>query len=233
MMVTKLKVVKSQIIGGRTINCDVYETKNQTLHLLAKPLSKTLIYSLECDSNNTTSVMVPTDTVTFRDLLELFKEELEFSNDPDNLTQPRSAFEKTFKILVPTEVEMKRYTNSKCERYGLAIQNLLAVLLGVDSTGTKGFVGAIDHALVKKSYEVCVRVADKWIGTGIYDDKAKKFNTGLDIPPLLVVGQIDPDNDLDAATVNEPSTGRTKGVHRPDAPDTPAIPEPVVSPPKV
>jgi len=216
MMVTKLNVVEAKITGGREIDCLSYNTKNQTLHLCALPLSKLLLFLMECDSNNTTSIIVPNDAVIIHQQLGAFKEELDFSKEL--LDQPSGRLEKTFKILIPTQVEMKKFTNPKIQRVALAVHNLLSVMMSVDSGGTKNFVGMADGKSIEASFKVVKKVADKWIGSG---KKLKDgvWETGVEIPPMIEVGRIEPDTDADAATLNEPSAD-VGDLHLPDAPDT-------------
>lgn len=217
MMITELIVKQAEIQGGRQISTDMYDTKNQTLHLCALPLSKLLIFCLECDSNNTTRTIVPRDSVIINAQLGAFKEELDFSKTVIN--QPPTRLEHTYKILIPTQIEMKKFTNAKIERVALSIHNLLLVMMSVDSGGTKNFVELADAKDILASYEVCIKVIAKWIGTGKEGEAEGSWDTGLQLPPLIEIGRLQPDMDLDAASTNEPSAD-VGDLHRPDAPDT-------------
>jgi len=217
MMVTELIVKEASIIGGRQIATDMYKSKNQTLHLCALPLSKLLIFCLECDSNNTTRTTVPRDSRIVNAQMGAFKEELDFSKEV--IDQPTGKLEKEYKILIPTEIEMKRFSNAKFERVALAIHNLLTVMMSVDSGGAKNFVEMTDHEEVERSYVVCMKVIKKWIGTGQPGKDVGTWDTGMDIPPMVEIGRLKPDLDLDAAQLFEPSAG-VGDLHLPDAPDT-------------
>jgi len=217
MMETRLNIKKSAIIGGREIDVDFVNTKNQTLHLCALPLSKLLLFLIECDSNNTTRTIVPRDSRIINMQMKAFKEELIFSTT--KLDQPMGRYDKVYKILIPTEVELKKFPNAKIERVAMAILNLLNVMMQVDSSGAKTYVDLSDRKDIEKSFNVALAVVAKWIGTG---DKVKdkdEWETGYDVPAFIEVGRIVPDSDADAAQVHEPSAD-IGPLGRPDAPDT-------------
>ena len=211
-MKTDLKVVKAQIIGGREIDTVLVETTNQSLSNVLSPMSKCLLWMLECDSNNTTRTIVPRDVRTILGMIEFFKTEQ--AQAKKHKDQPMGVLEVQYKILLPSPVEMKKFPNMLIERVALQIYNVCRICISVDSKGTKNFIHSKDFKLLDEAVVVLDDTILKYLGDG-------KDVEPYDVPDLMELGQVVPDTDMDAAEFREPSADRpTLGM--PDTKDTPS-----------
>lgn len=217
-MVTNLKIMASNVQGGRTMKALSYRTTNQSLHLMTQPLSKLLFWMLECDSNNTVATVVPRDVATIRQQWGFYKEELETAKMYAN--QPMGKLETNFKILLPHPVEMKMFTNQKLDRVAHQVYNLCRVSMSLDSSGTKNFVPNTDYKTIQECIDVVEGIMTKFIGTGLQDAQSGKWDTGVDVSPLIELGTLNPDTDEDSATLQEGSAERTE-THLDDGVDAP------------
>lgn len=211
-MITNLKEVDAEIEAGRQIEVTKYKTRNYRLHGALEQVSRLLMFCLECDSNNTNSKNLPSDTRAIRSQFDIVKDEFEFGMANNDV--PTGSHEYAYSILLPTGKEIQRIRNVKVKRCVTEIFNCCRVLLSVDSSNSQGYVDPSDAVSIRKIFGVTDSCLDRWIGRGVDDS-----DLGLTAPAYEILGQIAPDVDSDYAKVLEP----TKDMPEPKLPDVPDV----------
>lgn len=213
-MITNLREVDAQIEAGREIEVVKYNTRNYRNHLVLEQLSRLLAFMLECDSNNTSSKNLPSDTRDIRDQFKIVKDEFEFGMQ--NNDAPTGSHEYAYHILLPSGKEIQRIRNVKIKRVLVELFNLCRVVLSVDSSNSQGYVSVGDANKIRAVFDICDKCMDRWIGDGSDD-----ANLGLEAPAYEKLGQMIPDVDGDYAQLLEPSLDLPKP-KLPDVPDKPS-----------
>lgn len=197
-MITELKKVDPQIVGGRVIEVVDYKLQNYRLHQVLEQLARMFLFLLECDSNNTSSKAKPRDVRRIVAQWKIAKDELVFSMDHNDL--PSGIYEYGFSICFPDQKEIQKIRNVKVKRIFSEMFNAARHILSVDSAKTQGFIAAEDHAEIMEMFNCVDACLARWIGDG-----ASVNDTGLVVPAYSELGVISPDVDSDYATINEPS----------------------------
>ena len=197
-MITELKKVDPQIIGGRVIEVVDYKLQNYRLHQVLEQLARLFLFLLECDSNNTSSKIKPRDARGILRQWEIAKDELTFSMGFNDL--PDGIYEYGFSIALPDQKEIQKIRNVKIKRIYSEMFNTVRQMLSVDSAKTQGYIAAEDHADIQEMFTAVDACLARWIGTG-----ADAENTGIVVPAYEELGVIMPDVDSDYATISEPS----------------------------
>lgn len=209
-MITNLREVDAEIEAGREIEVVKYKTRNYRNHQVLEQLSRLLAFMLECDSNNTSSKNLPSDTRDIRAQFTIVKDEFEFGMQ--NNDAPTGSHEYAYSILLPSGPEIQRIRNVKIKRVFTELFNLCRVLLSVDSSNSQGYVSLGDADKIRAIFDICDKCMDRWIGTGADDS-----SLGLQAPAYEKLGQMVPDVDSDYAQLLEPS----KDMPEPKLPDVP------------
>jgi len=90
-------------------------------------------------------------------------------------------------------------------------------MMSLDSAGTKNYVKLGDYQSIEEAFQICLKKATRYMGSG--EKSGSTYDVGLEMPTFAELGVLEPDLDLDTASVQEPSADRTRK-HLPDAPDT-------------
>lgn len=197
-MITELEIVSPSIVPGRKIRVTEFNVRNYRIHQVLEQLSRLFVFLLECDSNNTNSKVKPRDVRGIRQQWTIAKEELEFSMSHNDL--PSGAYESAYKLLVVDPTEIQRVRNVKVKRILSEMYATVKVCLGVDSSSTQGFIAQNDFDDITELFACVEDCLNRWIGTGL-----DALDVGLQVPAYEVIGEMNPDVDLDYAATMEPS----------------------------
>lgn len=211
-MITNLKEVDPQIVAGREVEVVKYRLRNYRLHNALEQGSRLLLFCLECDSNNTSSKSLPSDTKDILDQWVVLKDEFEFGVTNNDLPTP--SHEYAYEIYLPTGKEIQRIRNAKMKRIVTEFFNTFRTMVSVDSANAQAYVDARDVDAIRKMFDVTDKTLTRWVGDGSIDA------TGFSVPAFERVGEVRPDVDGDYATILEPSSSLPK-TKLPDVADTP------------
>ena len=117
--------------------------------------------------------------------------------------QPKALLEEEYEILLPTEDEMLRFPNQKLQIVASQLKNSILASMNVDSARHQMHLADDDYALIIRSDEASQAFLDTYIGTGMKRADGG-FDTGIKIPALMELGQVEPDVDQDRASLKEP-----------------------------
>jgi len=201
-MITELKKVDPEIIGGRQIEVVDYRIRNYRLHTSLEQVSRLLLFALECDSNNTSSKNLPSDSRKLLAQWKIVKDEFEFGMAHNDF--PTGSHEYAYTIVMPTGREIQRIRNVKMKRVVTEIFNTSRVMLSLDSANSQGYVALEDAEDIRQMFVVTDDCLARWIGTGTGED------LGLTAPAYEKLGELRPDVDSDYAQVLEPSRDMPK-----------------------
>lgn len=201
-MITNLKKVDPEIEPGRVIEVVDYRVRNYRLHSVLEQLGRLLLFSLECDSNNTSSKNLPSDTREILSQWKIVKDEFDFSLAHNDF--PHGIYEYAYTICLPTGKEIQKIRNVKIKRVFTEVFNSARVLLSIDSANSQGYIAAEDASKVKVIFGCVDDVMLRWIGAGDEGD------LGLVAPAYETLGVLVPDVDSDYATILEPSANMPK-----------------------
>lgn len=218
--ITELVVEEVKIKGGSKIRVAAYKTPNKTLFNGMFFIGKLLRWLMECKSNNMTRGIQPSDIRKLWLLWDAHK--LDFQTAQKNSDAPTGVLEFQRVILLPHPSEMRRYKNLKIQRVASELHDYAHACMSVDSADGVQIVDLADYKDITSAQKVCEEVMNLFVGTGKpIKDKLGAWNTGIEIPALVELGQEIPDGDLDQLAFAEPSiTAPASGL--PDAPDTEA-----------
>lgn len=211
-MITELNNVPAPTIGGRKIETNVYKLRNYRTHNSLEQVARLLLFCLECDSNNTSSKNLPSDTRKIQGQWKIVKDEFEFGMEYNDL--PKGSHEYAYQISIPSGMEIQRIRNVKMKRITVEIWNTARFMLSMDSANSQAYVAPEDAVDVRKLFAATDATFARWIGTG--EDAG---NTGLSAPAYEELGEIQPDVDGDYAQILEPSAN-VPSPKLPDVPDT-------------
>jgi hypothetical protein len=197
-MITELNNVEPPIVGGRKIETNVYKTRNYRSHNSLEQMARLLLFCLECDSNNTSSKNLPSDTRKIQAQWKICKDEFEFGMLYNDL--PKGSHEYAYQISIPSGTEIQRIRNVKMKRITVEIWNTARYILSMDSANSQAYVADEDADDVRKLFAATDATFARWIGSG--EDAG---NTGIKAPAYEELGEIRPDVDGDYAKILEPS----------------------------
>lgn len=197
-MITELSKVDPAVAGGVKIEVVEYNIRNYRLHNSLEQMSRLLLFCLECDSNNTSSKNIPSDTRKVLQQWDIVKSEFEFGMEFNDA--PTGSHEYAYTISIPSGQEIQKIRNVKMKRVVTEIFNTARVMLSVDSANSQGFVDLVDATDIRRMFTITDACFTRWIGTGEGTD-----NLGLNAPAYEKLGEISPDVDSDYAQVLEPS----------------------------
>jgi len=196
-MITELKKVDPEIKGGIQIEVVDYRIRNYRLHNSLEQMSRLLLFCLECDSNNTSSKNLPSDTRKILSQFEIVKSEFEFGMAHNDV--PTGSYEYAYTVVLPSGKEIQKIRNVKMKRVVTEIFNTARVMLSLDSANSQGFVAQEDAKDIRLMFAVTDACMARWIGKGEGED------LGLIAPAYEKLGEIRPDVDSDYAQILEPS----------------------------
>lgn len=197
-MITELRKVDPQIVGGRTVDVVDYKLQNYRLHQVLEQMARLFLFLLECDSNNTSSKVKPRDARGILRQWQIAKDELNFSMAFNDL--PDGIYEYGFSISFPDQKEIQKIRNVKIKRIYSEMFNTARQILSVDSAKTQGFIATEDHADIMEMFACVDACLARWIGDG-----SDAENVGIQVPAYEELGVVAPDVDSDYASINEPS----------------------------
>ena len=113
-MITNLKKVDAEIQGGREIEVVEYNIRNYRLHQTLEQMSRLLLFCLECDSNNTSSKNLPSDTRGILSQWQIVKDEFDFGMEYNDV--PTGSHEYAYTMSMPSQKEIQRIRNVKMKR---------------------------------------------------------------------------------------------------------------------
>lgn len=218
-MVTELDLQEQVVLGGEKIAVFKWNIANVHLHQVAAVASRLMLAMIESDSNNSVGQMIPSDARSFYDEWQRVKAEWERSLRWRHLAP--AAQEKILSILWPTDNEILRTVNEKCQRVCYAIQTLLHKMAYCDSSKLQYGIGASDEAKLGEQMAYVEEVLLDYVGTGT------DFNdVGRNVPAFEHLGVVVPPLNLHEAQVQEPSPAAPV-IPSKDAPDTAStVPKP-------
>jgi len=201
-MITNLKEVDPTIVPGREVEVVRYRVRNYRLHNALEQGARLLLFALECDSNNTSSKSLPSDSRDILDQWAVLKDEFEFGVANNDLPTP--SHEYAYSIYLPTGQEIQRIRNAKMKRVVTELFNTFRVMVSCDSANAQAYVDARDVEAIRRMFKVTDDTLARWIGDGTLDA------TGFSVPAFERVGEVRPDVDGDYATILEPSSSMPK-----------------------
>lgn len=207
-MITELNRVDAEIVGGVKVDVVEYNIRNYRIHNSLEQMSRMLLFCLECDSNNTSSKNLPSDTRKILSQWEIVKSEFEFGMAHNDV--PTGSHEYAYKISIPSGKEIQKIRNVKMKRVVTEVFNTARVMLSLDSANSQGYVAAEDAADIRKMFDVTDACFARWIGDG------SEGSLGLVAPAYEKLGEVQPDVHGDYAQILEPS----RGMPAPKLPDT-------------
>lgn len=213
-MITNLSEVPADIVGGHQIDVVPQNIRNARVHSCLEQMARLMLFLLECDSNNTSSKIKPSDVRFVREQWDICKSEFEFNTAEENNDLPEDQYEHAYSISLPHQKELARIRNVKIKRVATEVWRCMNVCLSCDSSNTQGFTDEHDKASMTTVMEYCDRVMDRWIGNG-----SDFTDVGLKAPAYEILGQVLPDVDSDFARKLEPSK-KLPDPRLPDTPDT-------------
>jgi hypothetical protein len=201
-MITELKKVNPTPTGGRVIEVIDYNIRNYRLQTALEALSRCLLFCVECDSNNTNSKNIPSDTRGILLQWDIVKKDFEFSMEHNDF--PTGSHEYAFSIALLSQKEIQRVRNVKMKRVIGEMFNAARVMLSVDSANTQGYIALVDAESIRKMFSLVDDMFKMWLGTGAEEE------LGLTAPAYEKLGEVQPDVDSDFAKMLEPSSSMPK-----------------------
>lgn len=198
-MITELKKVDPEIVGGKKIEVVEYNIRNYRLHQVLEQMSRLFLFCLECDSNNTNSKAKPRDIRGIVAQWAIVKDEMTFSMEHNDF--PNGSHEYAFIINLIDQKEIQKIRNVKMKRIVSEMFNTARVLVSVDSANTQGFIADEDAADIIQMFTLVDDCLKRWIGDG-----KDTGDTGLIAPAYEILGAVIPDVDGDYAKILEPSS---------------------------
>ncbi len=202
-MITELNKVNPEPTPGAKIEVVDYNIRNYRLHNALEQVSRLLLFCLECDSNNTSSKNLPSDTRKIRQQWGICKEEFEFGMSYNDV--PTGSHEYAYTVVLPSGKEIQRIRNVKMKRVVTEVFNTARVMLSLDSANSQGFVAPEDAEDIRTMFIVTDACFTRWIGEGGDDT-----DLGLTAPAYEKLGELQPDVDSDYAQILEPSRSMPK-----------------------
>ena len=196
-MKTEINLVDPEIVPGVKIDCVRYNVRNYRMRDTLEMASRLLLFCVECDSNNTNAVAIPSDTRDILDQWAIVKEEFDFAIQYNDF--PKGSHEYAYEIALLAGHEIQKIRNVAMKTVVAEVFNALRVIVSVDSANTQGFLSARDQEKIKRMFEIVDAKMARWLGGGDVAD------TGRNAPAFEELGEIQPDVDADYASVLEPS----------------------------
>jgi hypothetical protein len=200
-MITELRKVDPEITGGVQVEVVDYRIRNYRLHNSLEQVSRLLLFCLECDSNNTSSKNLPSDTRKILSQWDIVKSEFEFGMEHNDV--PTGSHEYAYSVVLPSGKEIQKIRNVKMKRVVTEIFNTARVMLSLDSANSQGYVAPEDADDIRTMFAVSDACFVRWIGSGEED-------LGLNAPAYEKLGEILPDVDSDYSQILEPSRAMPK-----------------------
>jgi hypothetical protein len=216
-MVTNLTLEQQVVLGGESIAVFKWTLANTHLQQPAEVLSRLQLALLECDSNNTTGVVIGTDSESIQAEWSRFKYEWNLGKQFRNLAP--AAQEKVLSVLAITDNEQLRTVNVKCRRVVVAVSTLIQKIVFCDSAKLQYGIGDSDIKKIEAHIAYVEKVLGDYMGDGT--EKDGSYNTGMAVPAFEFLGNVVPPINLHEAQVQEPSPA-APDVPMADAPDTPS-----------
>lgn len=198
-MKTELLVQQPEIQPGLKIEVLEHAISNFRLHNGLDHLARLMVYLIEMDSNNTTSVLTPENKSEVYEQLNLFEQEINFAKNHNSAPAP--SHEADYKLLLPKGSEIQRISNVKAKRVAKEVDLLLRVGISLDSAGVQTHVKASDFTKLESQLNTVKSAIELWFGRS---DELDNF--GLEVPAMVSVGELQPDVDVDYASLREPSS---------------------------
>lgn len=196
-MISELEKVDPQTVGGRKVKVVDYRIRNYRVHNSLEQAARLLLFCLECDSNNTSSKNLPSDTRKILSQWQIIKDEFEFGMQHNDF--PTGSHEYAYTISIPDGKEIQRIRNVKMKRVVVEIWNTLRFMLSMDSANSQGYVAEEDATDVRTLFKATDDTFARWLGDG------KEGSLGLVAPAYEKLGELRPDVDSDYAVILEPS----------------------------
>lgn len=197
-MKTELNPQPATITPGVRITVLEYNLRNFRVHAIMEQVSRLLLYLLECDSNNTSSVLSPREVRNIRKQWEIVKGEFDFSVAHNDM--PQGSHEYSYKLLLIDQTEILKMKNVKLKRVVSELFNASRAIVSADSSSSQGVISVEDQMDFKLIGSLIDDVMERWIGTG--EDTTK---VGLSAPDFKILGEVSPSVNLNYAEVLEPS----------------------------
>jgi hypothetical protein len=214
VMKTELNRVDAAVVPGAQIDVVEFRIRNFRLHGMLESLSRLLINILEVQSNDTNSVVVPSDVRDINAQFKIIEEDLAFGMEVNDA--PIGAYQHAYVVLLIEQKEVQRIRNVKVKSVVRDLWMLGQIILGCDSAKTQNFIDKNDQVKIARALEVSRKSMDRWIGSGEDAD-----NLGIYSPSFVTSGELVPDVDADFAQRLEPSKAIPKAMLD-DVPDTPS-----------
>jgi hypothetical protein len=222
-MKTELEVKELEPIAGRKIRVHKYRLRNFRMAKMLYLMSKSCLYLLECDSNNTTGEISARESRNWGALWDMVKSE--WSRTKRYKDSPHATHEKEYPILLPTEDEVQSIHNLKIQSVMAEAMQLCHVLLCTGSSAMQTWVGQGAVSDISESMSHIETLVADYFGDGQIaegsDPENPVFNVGMRAPDFSILGQVQPDVDLDTAVWYEP-TAKLPDPAIADVPDTEA-----------
>lgn len=196
-MMTNINLVDPQIVPGKVIDCVAYNVRNYRLRDSLEQAARLLLFMVECDSNNTNAVAIPSDVRVIRDQWTIIQDEFKFAVVYNDF--PKGSHEYAYEIALLDGKEIQRIRNVAMKTVVAELFNALRVMVSIDSANTQGYVSTKDQEKVLRVFEIVQAKVDRWLGDGTLAD------TGVNAPAFEELGEITPDVDGDFAIIMEPS----------------------------
>jgi len=217
-MITELETVEPDIIPGAVIQVIEHRIRNFRLHGLLESLARLQINILEIQSNDTSSVVAPSDVRDIWSQFNIIKDDVKFAREYNDA--PTGNYQHAFVIKLISQREVQRIRNVKVKSVVKDLWVLGEVILGLDSANMTNFLDLNCAAKIDRAIVVCEASMSRWVGSG---EDAE--NVGLYAPAFGMSGELTPDVDSDFAQRMEPSKSRPLPQLN-DVPDTPAAQSP-------
>lgn len=203
-MKTELILQETKILGGEKIEASVYPTPSLALHASMGVLSNLLFWLFECQSNSTMRSIHPLDSIETNLAWVAYKKVLKKFHKASGSANP--GLRMTHKLALPTPAMMRRYRNRKIQGLAFQIFNHIHVNMSLDISRGRQLYNLVDYKTIEKSQEITEDFISLYIGTGLpIEGKEGEWDTGMDMPAFIELGELSPDNDLDVMTFEEPS----------------------------
>jgi len=203
---TNLVVNQVDILPSRQMEANAYYVGNESLAMMAKPLSELLFYFPKCDSNNSATVCNPKDKLEVKKQLDWYLK-IKAVARQYIVSQPEPAMELELAIIYPADFEMQKFKNKCIEQVAKQVFRHLQVLMGLEEKGMKLFISEPSFKILDDSEARLVAVM------------AEYFDNPAGAPPALAaLGRLLPDPDFDYVRLREPSPDSPREGH-PDAAD--------------
>lgn len=209
-MMTEVEALPHDIVGGRKMPVRVFQTRNIQFHNAVTLLSYLAMYSIECESNDTSEIVTPEDRINIRHNWAEFKAEYQFAIDNREVPAATSVQEE-LAITLPAKEHIMAMRHLGLKTFVLGLHSLAEVITGLSSNKLRMFVSNSNNSKIAANIAYMDRVLDRWVGLDV-------DNPGVEIRGLEILGRVVPDPDLDYVRTVEPSIDGAPG-NRPDAPD--------------